>query len=51
MLMIRLIQNITDVGHMSEDFAGDDKILSQASIEKVSPLEIALPHLAYLVYS
>ena len=38
---VRLIQNITDVGHMSEDFVGDDKILSQASIEKVSPLEIA----------
>ena len=38
---VRLIQNITDVGHMSEDFAADDKILSQASIEKVSPLEIA----------
>jgi len=37
----KLIQNITDVGHMSEDFIGDDKILSQASIEKVSPLEIA----------
>ena len=37
----KLIQNITDVGHMSEDFTGDDKILSQASIEKVSPLEIA----------
>jgi cysteinyl-tRNA synthetase len=38
---VKLIQNITDVGHMSEDFAGNDKILSQASIEKVSPLEIA----------
>ena len=38
---ITLIQNITDVGHMSEDFAEDDKILSQASIEKVSPLEVA----------
>ena len=38
---VRLIQNITDVGHMSEDFAEDDKILSQATIEKVSPLEIA----------
>ena len=37
----KLIQNITDVGHMSEDFTGGDKILSQASIEKVSPLEIA----------
>ena len=38
---VTLIQNITDVGHMSEDFAEDDKILSQATIEKVSPLEIA----------
>ena len=38
---VTLIQNITDVGHMSEDFAEDDKILSQASIEKVSPLEVA----------
>ena len=38
---VTLIQNITDVGHMSEDFAEDDKILSQATIEKVSPFEIA----------
>ncbi len=38
---VTLIQNITDVGHMSEDFAEDDKVLSQASIEKISPFEIA----------
>ena len=38
---VRLIQNITDVGHMSEDFAEDDKVLSQATMEKVSPFEIA----------
>jgi len=38
---VKFIQNITDVGHMSEDFAEDDKILSQATLEKVSPLEIA----------
>ena len=38
---VTLIQDITDVGHMSEDFAEDDKILSQATLEKVSPLEIA----------
>jgi len=38
---VTLIQNITDVGHMSEDFAEDDKILSQASLEKTSPLEVA----------
>ena len=40
-IKVTLIQNITDVGHMSEDFAEDDKILSQATIEKVSPLEVA----------
>ena len=38
---VKLIQNITDVGHMSEDFTGDDKILAQATIERKSPLEIA----------
>jgi cysteinyl-tRNA synthetase len=38
---VTLIQNITDVGHMSEDFTGDDKILAQATIERISPLEIA----------
>ena len=38
---VTLIQNITDVGHMSEDFAEDDKILSQATIEKVSPFVVA----------
>jgi cysteinyl-tRNA synthetase len=37
----KLIQNITDVGHMSENFTGDDKILAQATIERKSPLEIA----------
>jgi len=38
---VKLVQNITDVGHMSEDFTGDDKILAQATIERTSPLEIA----------
>ena len=38
---VKLIQNITDVGHMSEDFTRDDKILAQATLEKISPLEIA----------
>ena len=36
-----LIQNITDVGHMSEDFVNDDKILAQAKLEKTDPFEIA----------
>jgi cysteinyl-tRNA synthetase len=38
---VTLVQNITDVGHMSEDFLEDDKILSQAAIEKIDPFEIA----------
>ena len=38
---VKLVQNITDVGHMSEDFTGDDKILAQATIERTSPIEIA----------
>jgi cysteinyl-tRNA synthetase len=40
-VVVTLIQNITDVGHMSEDFQEDDKILTQASIEKIDPFEIA----------
>jgi len=36
-----LIQNITDVGHMSEDFQDQDKLLSQAKLEKVDSFEIA----------
>lgn len=38
---VTLIQNITDVGHMSEDFQEADKILTQAEIERIDPLEIA----------
>jgi len=34
-----VVQNITDVGHMSENF--EDKLLEEAQIEKRSPLEIA----------
>ena len=36
-----LIQNITDVGHMSEDFVNDDKMLSQAKLEKIDPFDVA----------
>lgn len=38
---VRLIQNITDVGHMSEDFQAEDKLLQQAELEKRDPFEIA----------
>ena len=38
---VKFIQNITDVGHMSEDFQDQDKLLQQAKIEERDPFEIA----------
>ena len=38
---VKFIQNITDVGHMSEDFQDEDKLLQQAKLEKQDPFEIA----------
>jgi cysteinyl-tRNA synthetase len=38
---VTLIQNITDVGHMSEDFEGEDKIITSSRVEKTDPLTIA----------
>ena len=38
---VNLIQNITDVGHLVEDFQGEDKLLQQAQLEKRDPFEIA----------
>ncbi|TRZ56152.1 MAG: cysteine--tRNA ligase, partial [Streptomycetaceae bacterium] len=38
---VNLIQNITDVGHMSEDVAGEDKMLSEARSKERDPFEIA----------
>ncbi len=45
---VHSVQNITDVGHMGEDFDGlesrnseEDKMLVQAHIEHIDPLEIA----------
>ncbi len=44
-LRVRLVQNITDVGHLVDDAAadatGEDKILAQARAERQHPLEIA----------
>jgi cysteinyl-tRNA synthetase len=40
-VQVNFIQNITDVGHMSEDVQGEDKMLQQAQIEKRDPFEIA----------
>ncbi len=38
---VNFIQNITDVGHMSEDVQSEDKMLQQAHLEKRDPFEIA----------
>ncbi|MBI3429567.1 MAG: cysteine--tRNA ligase [Actinobacteria bacterium] len=36
-----LVQNITDVGHMSEDLLAEDKMITQSRVEKIDPFEIA----------
>jgi len=40
-LKVKLIQNITDVGHMAENLEGEDKVLEQAKAESTSPFAIA----------
>jgi cysteinyl-tRNA synthetase len=37
---VKFIQNITDVGHMSEDFT-EDKMLAQAKLEAKDPFDVA----------
>jgi cysteinyl-tRNA synthetase len=39
---VRYVQNITDVGHLTDDGdAGEDKLLKQARLERLEPMEIA----------
>lgn len=39
---VRYVQNITDVGHLTDNAdAGDDKITKQAKLEKLEPVQIA----------
>ena len=38
---VNMVQNITDVGHMSEDFQEQDKILAQSADEKIDPFDVA----------
>jgi cysteinyl-tRNA synthetase len=38
---VKLVQNITDVGHMADDFSEEDKMLSESAKTKVDPFEIA----------
>jgi cysteinyl-tRNA synthetase len=38
---VRYVQNITDVGHLTDDAdAGEDKIAKQARLERVEPMEV-----------
>lgn len=39
---VRYVQNITDVGHLTDDAdAGEDKLIKQSRLEKKEPMEIA----------
>lgn len=38
---VTIVQNITDVGHMSEDFDGEDKLLAQSKSEHIDPFAVA----------
>jgi cysteinyl-tRNA synthetase len=38
---VLIVQNITDVGHMSEDFEAEDKLLAQSKAEHSDPLAVA----------
>lgn len=39
---VRYVQNITDVGHLTDDAdSGEDKLQKQAALEKLEPMEIA----------
>jgi cysteinyl-tRNA synthetase len=40
-LEVTLVQNITDVGHMADDFSDEDKMLAESEKTKVDPFEIA----------
>ncbi|HZJ10629.1 MAG TPA: cysteine--tRNA ligase, partial [Trueperaceae bacterium] len=38
---VRLVTNITDVGHLTDDDAGEDKLLKRAKLERIEPMEVA----------
>ena len=50
-LKVRYVQNITDVGHMTDndEEAGEDKIAKQAVVERIEPMEVVTHYaLSYL---
>ncbi len=38
---VRFVSNITDVGHLTEDEEGEDKIVRRAKLERLEPMEVA----------
>jgi cysteinyl-tRNA synthetase len=41
-LQVRLVMNVTDVGHLTDDAdAGEDKLAKRAALERLEPMEIA----------
>jgi cysteinyl-tRNA synthetase len=40
-IQVRLIQNITDVGHMNDDFAAEDKLIAESKKMASDPFDIA----------
>jgi cysteinyl-tRNA synthetase len=40
-LEVQLIQNITDVGHMNDDFEAEDKLISESKKSASDPIDIA----------
>ncbi len=40
-LEVTLVQNITDVGHMADDFSEEDKMLTESEKTRIDPFEIA----------
>lgn len=39
-LVVRLVTNVTDVGHLTDD-AGEDKLAKRAKLERIEPMEVA----------
>lgn len=38
---VRLVTNITDVGHLTDDDDAEDKLLKRAKLERIEPMEVA----------
>ena len=39
--VVRLVTNVTDVGHLTDDEDGEDKLLKRAKLERIEPMEVA----------